>query len=284
MATNKLRKFRTIDEVMVFLSGGINGSKLARQVTHNVGLYGLVGTTLTFTKPAAATVTFVTSNGAGGSATPPGTNPDPYILMFQDIKHQIESAVAGTHVTMADGYLVIQETSPSSGVTLKAGSAGGYATVVGTVDLNGLTYGAGGTLDGKTLSLKHNGGGALATTFVAPANRAAVISQINANTVAGGITASINGANELVLTSSDAGATASINVFSGTSLALLGLPVATTVVTGAATNTANQLLGFDTSTDTVGTFYTPVEVVNAPPCWTWANTDASNMVVIFTWE
>lgn len=292
MSVNRLRKFRTIDEVQNFLNGGIQGSILksaqggGTPANIGAGVNGLVGTTLTFTSPAAASVTFVRADGVGGSATPPGTNPDPYTLLFKDIKAQIEAAVAGTLVNMFDGALIVREAAPSGGVVLKGGSAGGFATVIGTVDLRTLVYGGGGTVDGLVLVLKHNGGGSLTVTFAAPGNQGAIVTQINAITVAGGITASIDGNNHLVLTSSAQGAGESIQVVSGTGglLALLGLPVALTTVTGAATNTANTLLGFDQLNDTVGKVYTPAEVTPTAPCWTWAYSGNDNMHNLYTWE
>jgi hypothetical protein len=292
MAINKLRKFRTIDEVQNFLNGGIQGSVLksaqggGTPANIGAGVNGLVGTTLTFSLPTAASVTFVRADGAGGSAAPPGTNPDPYTLLLKDIKAQIEANIAGTLVNMFDGALIIREATPSGGVVLKGGSVGGYATVVGTVDLRTLSYGSGGSVDGLVLTLKHDGGSNLVVTFAAPANQGAIVTQINAVTVAGGITASINGFNQLVLQSSDQGGTASIEVVSGTSglLGILGLPAATTVVTGAATNTANTLLGFDLLNDTVGKFYTPAEVTPTAPCWTWAYSGNDNMHAVYTYE
>ncbi len=292
MAINKLRKFRTIDEVQNFLNGGIQGSALksaqggGTPANIGAGVNNLVGTTLTFSSPTAASVTFVRADGAGGSAAPPGTNPDPYTLLFKDIKAQIEANIAGTLVNMFDGALVIREATPSAGVALKAGSSGGYALVVGTVDLRTLTYGSGGSVDGLVLVLKHNGGADLTVTFAAPGNQGAIVTQVNAVTVAGGITASINGFNQLVLMSNDQGASASIEVKSGTGglLGILGLPAALTTVTGAAVNTANILLGFDQLNDTVGKLYTPAEVTPTPPCWTWAYSGNDNMHNIYTWE
>ncbi len=104
--------------------------------------------------------------------------------------------------------------------------------VTGTIDLNTLAYGPGGDLDTLVLSLKHDGGSSLDTTFAAPVNRGDVIGQINAVTVAGGITASINNVNELVLTGTGLGSGHNIQVIgdAGT-LTVLGLTAATT--TGA---------------------------------------------------
>ena len=284
MATNAIRKFQTIDLLMSFLNGAVLGNEVRSPVGSPAmpGLQGLVGATLTLIGSGpTGTVTFIRSNIGSGSAVPPGTNPDPYTLLFKDIKAQIESAIAGTLVTMATGRLQIAEATPSHGITIAAGSAGGYPTVVGTVDLNTLSYGAGGTLDGLVLNLKHDGGSTLTTTFSAPVNRADVIAQINAVTLTD-ITASINGANQLVLTAPDQGASHNISVLAGTADLSLGLTVA--VTTGAATNTANTILGFDGTNNTVGQVYVPVEVSNSAPCWVWAESDNNGSVAVFTWE
>ncbi len=110
-----------------------------------------------------------------------------------------------------------------------------YATAgsrVGTVDLTGLTYGAGGTLAGLTLIINPNGGGAVTTTFVAPANAAAVVAQINAAMSA--TIASLNQQNQLVLTSTTIGSASTIALSAATSLTALGLTATTgTGVAGA---------------------------------------------------
>ena len=206
MAVNKIQKFRTIEEVMTFLNGGIVGGKVSQAQgapSNNApGLNGLIGTSMTFILPTAVTVTFV-----------PGTNSDPYTLLLKDIKAQIEAVIPAVVVNAnQDGRLVIVEAAPSLGVAVAAASAGGYATVVGTTDLRNFNYGPGGTLDGLTLTLGRDGGGDLVVVFSAPVNPAAVVSQINSITQANGITASLNGNYQLVLQSSDAGLTATIEV------------------------------------------------------------------------
>jgi hypothetical protein len=181
MAANKLYKFRRIEDVLNFLNGGIVGGTLVKAqgggtpANLGPGINGLVGKTLIFTAPASATVTFATVATGGGSAdpttSPPGTNPDPYTLLFKDIKKQIEAAVSGTLVIQnAEGQLVIIESSPSGGVTL------------------------------------------------------------------------------------------------------------------VKTGTANALLGFDISKDTVGKVYKPAAVSNSAPCWTWSDLGNDNMFSVWTWE
>jgi hypothetical protein len=121
MAINRLRKFRTIDEVQNFLNGAVQSGSKVQQVqgppsNQAPGITGLVGQTLIFSAPGpAGTVTFVASSGS---------NPDPNTLQFADIKAQIESGVSGLLVTTFDGYLCIQESTPAHGVTVaKTGTA-----------------------------------------------------------------------------------------------------------------------------------------------------------------
>ena len=293
MSQNKLYKFPTIDKLTAFLNGAVFGNNLQTTIGSGgggtqapglgPGVGGLVGTTLTLIGAGpTGSVLFAKSSGAGGSASAPNQNPDPNFLLLKDIKLQIENAIAGVTVSMASGVVQIIESTPTDGITIAAGSAGGYPTVVGTVDLNGFTYGSGGSLDTLVLNVKHTGGSTLTTTFAAPANRGAIITQINANTVAGGITASINGANQLVLTASDQGSAVNIQVLAGTANTVLGLATATT--SGAAANQANTLLGFDGSNNTVGKLFSPVEVSNSAPCWIWSDTDNNGSLVVFTWE
>jgi hypothetical protein len=134
MAINKLRKFRTIDEVQTFLNGGVwSGSRVAQvqgpPSNQAPGITGLVGKTLIFDAPGpAGTVTFVASSGS---------NPDPSTLLLSDIKAQIQAAIPTLSVTMFDGYLVVQEATPAFGVTVdRTGTANtllGYGTANNTV-------------------------------------------------------------------------------------------------------------------------------------------------------
>src|SRR4051812_7578680 len=106
MSINKLRRFTNIDEVEVFLNGGILGGQLASSKSGTpanlaIGVSNLVGKTLTFTSPSAASVTFVKSDVGSGSAVAPGTNPDPYTLLPKDIIAQIEAALATVKGSMA---------------------------------------------------------------------------------------------------------------------------------------------------------------------------------------
>ncbi len=134
MAINRLRKFRTIDEVQNFLNGAVqSGSKVnsAQGPPSNnaPGITGLVGLTLIFDAPGpTGTVTFTASTGS---------NPNPSTLLFSDIKAQIEAAIVTLRVTTFDGYLSIQEVTPTNGVTVdKSGTANmllGFDTSINSV-------------------------------------------------------------------------------------------------------------------------------------------------------
>lgn len=108
MANLKVRKFTTIDQVQHFLDGGITGS--AGHVKPREGGppgANLVGLTLTFLNPAG-TVTFV------AGARPNG------LLLYQEFKSQIETAIVGVVVKMMeDGSIAFIETTPTTGLVLK---------------------------------------------------------------------------------------------------------------------------------------------------------------------
>lgn len=148
MPVNKLYKFRRIDDVLPFLNGAVVGGSVNRaqgggtQANLGAGINGLVGKTLKFTLPGVATVTFVKSDTPGGSADPPGTNPDPYTLLYKDIKKQIEAALATVVVLLdADQRLVIMEVTPSGGVTIdKTGTANSLLGFDDVEDAVGKVY------------------------------------------------------------------------------------------------------------------------------------------------
>ena len=175
------------------------------------------------------------------------------------------------------------ETAPSAGVTVAASPAGGFATVDGTVNLNGLTFGAGGSLDTKVVVFKHNGGGNLSVTFAAPVNVGDVLAQINAVT-GPGIVATQNPNGTLHLQTNDQGAGKSITVNAGGSgLATIGLTAGT--YNAPSTNTANAALGFDTANDTVGKIYgSPYVSPPVAPYLGMAYSVNDNMHVVYTFE
>jgi hypothetical protein len=106
MAVLKVRKFPSVEEVEFFLSGGIVGGATAG------GVPGLVGVTLTFTKPSG-TVTFVMGADTTGLSLAPG-----------EIKAQIEAAIPALRVCFrgANGALTLREVTPAydGGVVLVA--------------------------------------------------------------------------------------------------------------------------------------------------------------------
>lgn len=129
-------------------------------------------------------------------------------------------------------------------------------TRVGTVDLTGLTYGAGGTLAGLTLIINPNAGGAVTTTFVAPANAAAVVSQIN--TAMSATIASLNQQNQLVLTSTTIGASSTIALSAATSLTALGLTATTGTGVAGALDGLTLILAANTGGSQTFTFTPPL--------------------------
>lgn len=109
---------------------------------------------------------------------------------------------------------------------LRGGGLATSATLTGTGDLTvGGLYGGGGTLDSTTLILKVDGA-QTTVTFAAPANAAAVLTQINS---AVALTVATQSGNFLVLTSPTYGPSSSIQIVSGTALSLLGLTAGTTL-------------------------------------------------------
>jgi len=104
---------------------------------------------------------------------------------------------------------------------LRNGTVDDPAVVTGSVDLATLTLP--GDLDTLTVVLSVGGGANQTVTFATPANPAAVLSQIDAQTT--GLVASQTGGGLLVLTSDDVGSDASIEIVSGTALSVLGLTV-----------------------------------------------------------
>jgi len=104
MSVYKTYKFQELSK----LSGKLNGElRLGHDPSR--GYDHLIGKTLVFTLPAAATVTFT-----------PGTNA--YALTFTEFKTQVEAAVAGLKVYADGKETVLIETTPSLGVAITAAS------------------------------------------------------------------------------------------------------------------------------------------------------------------
>ena len=149
MAANKLYKFRRIEDVTAFLNGGVTGGSINKgnsggsvPAGNMVGIQGLVGKTLIFSKPSIATVTFVASSGAGGSAAPPGTNPDPTTLFFKDIAAQVATAIPAVKVLLTpEQQLLFIEATPTMGVTIShTGTANALLGLDADNDMVGKIY------------------------------------------------------------------------------------------------------------------------------------------------
>ena len=185
---------------------------------------------------SASFTKFQTVPASGGYASPttslPGSNiafdgeqfsqsRTPYLTRFKFAPSDYASVftAAGVSDTTPIWLRVVQNNV--DGTT----NSVGHPTVYGTVDLDDLTYGAGGSVDGLTLHLKYNAT-AYTIGFVSPVNRGDLINQINLVT-APNITASIDNQSQLVLTGIGTGGSNSITVVgdAGT-LTALGLTAA----------------------------------------------------------
>ena len=125
MAQNRIRKFKTIGDAADFLNGAVLGGQVVKTSAPGsltgvgTGIQGLVGLTLIFSSPSAATITFAASSGSGGSAHTPNTNPDPSILLLTDIRQQVAAGLATVTVKAdTEGRLAFIESTPASGVTI----------------------------------------------------------------------------------------------------------------------------------------------------------------------
>lgn len=105
---------------------------------------------------------------------------------------------------------------------LRGGGTNTTATMTGTVDLTGLTYGGAGTLVGKKLALVYDGT-TYAITFGAPANATDVITTIN-GTIGKAAASIASGTNYLVWTSQRSGYNSYISI-AGDATTLLGFTV-----------------------------------------------------------
>lgn len=120
MPVLRTHKFTDINEMEFFFQGGLLGSRTIVPIAGSGatrspggGIAGLVGQTLTIQAPVAS-VTFV------AATVPPGVSRDPTMLMFSDIKAQIEAAAATIKVVQINGRIGIIEATPTNGITLNA--------------------------------------------------------------------------------------------------------------------------------------------------------------------
>lgn len=123
MAQNKVYRFKDLNEAMLFLNGAVIGKAIPLN-----GIQGLVGRKIKFTLPAAVEHTFVTGGGT-----------DPYTLSLDDIKTQLEAAVAGLKVRTFEGKLVLQESTPSGGVVIIAATSAEARALLGLDPANTIT-------------------------------------------------------------------------------------------------------------------------------------------------
>lgn len=99
----RVRKFTNLEELNLFLRGGLIGG------TRLVQVYDIGGKTLKFTSPSVTTVTFTAPNG---------------FLTLKEIFTQIKAQMATVNPGQIDGRLTLIEATPTSGVALAADGTG----------------------------------------------------------------------------------------------------------------------------------------------------------------
>ncbi len=127
MAVLRVRKFRDITELELFLQGAVIGKQVGEYIPN------IVGKTLVFTQPTNTTFTFVAGTDV--------VKTDSKGLSRKEVKAQLEAGVAGLTVKFLEGRLVLIQTSPTAGqgVNINGGSArdeiglAENATTTGTV-------------------------------------------------------------------------------------------------------------------------------------------------------
>lgn len=123
------------------------------------------------------------------------------------------------------------------------------AVQVGNVDLDALgpgVFGGGGTLHGTTVQFSIDGGATITTTFAAPADVAAILSQLNTTL---GVTATASKqatTNFLLVTAASDGELSTVEIVGGTALVILGLTASTQYGEGS-TASLMSAFGFDTN-------------------------------------
>lgn len=126
MPVNHIYKKTDIYDLQNFLNGAILG--VAFPIN---GFGGLVGTTLNFTSPAVATVTFTPSVLS--------TNPDATRLFLSDIAAQVRAILPTLNTIAQGGRIGFIEASPTAGVALAStGTANlvlGFSDTENTVGL-----------------------------------------------------------------------------------------------------------------------------------------------------
>lgn len=104
MASIKVRRFGTAADLQHFLNGAVRLPKMPAMFEDIVGL------TLVFAQPAAATVTFTA-----------GTN-GPNNLSAAEVVAQIKVGVTGLKILPGDDTILV-ETTPTNGVSITSGTA-----------------------------------------------------------------------------------------------------------------------------------------------------------------
>jgi len=119
---HKLHKFQSLQDLELFLNGGVRGTAGIRTVTPKF-VPDMEGKTLVFTAPAAATVTFI----AGAAAELKKVSP--YGLTFEEIQAQIATQTANAVKAMfltrqgeTQPAMVLVENTPSAGITVGSSS------------------------------------------------------------------------------------------------------------------------------------------------------------------
>lgn len=141
----------------------------------------------------------------------------------------VEAATVRAFLAMGTGTN-LRELSRTSAF-LRKGGGGSAAVLDGTVDLTGLVYGGGGTVENKTLKLKVDGGVEVTINLGTPTSVAHLLQTINV--ALGAMIATKAGGDVLRFTSPTTGTSSSIEITGGTAQSDLGLNV-TTLATGTA--------------------------------------------------
>lgn len=127
MSVLKVYKIREIDEVALFLEGGVLGAAFNQNREGPPGIYGLVGLTLTFANPVGS-VTF--TQGADPSG----------LLTFGEIHTQVQAAVATVKVKQLSGRLAFIEATPGTGISVAASPAAALLGFDGAASTTGKVY------------------------------------------------------------------------------------------------------------------------------------------------
>lgn len=106
MASNKIYKFKDIQDAQAFLNGALFGSPVFQNQRVPI-LRDIVGKTVNIN---GTLVTFVAA-----AVAPDG---DASALLFKDVKTQVEAALATVRLFMSEGRVGIVQTTPTTGVTI----------------------------------------------------------------------------------------------------------------------------------------------------------------------